>query len=357
MIPVYVGTYTTGSSAGIYRVDFDPATGSFATEPRAVATTDNPSWLAVHPNGRVLYAVNELQQFEGQPTGTVSAFAIGAENDLRFLNRQLSSGTDPCFLCVSPSGRHVLVANYSSGTVAVLPIAADGRLQPVTSMRSRTGSGPVTGRQDSAHAHHIVFDPSNRFVVWTDLGTDRIVIDRFDADSGGLAESAAGGVSLPPGSGPRHVAWHPSGAVLYVLSELSATVSTLLFDASSGAFTMGSTISAREAGATAPNTAAEIAVSGDGRYLYTSNRGDDDLMVFAIDAVTMQPVKRGRVTTFGRTPRHFALDPSGRWMIGAFQDSNVMTVFRIEASTGIPRSTPHSVTVHSPVHVLFGSQS
>ena len=356
MIPLYIGTYATGSSAGIYQVDFDSATGNFVSEPRAVAKTDNPSWLAVHPNGRVLYAVNEHSQFEGRPTGSVSAFAIGAAStDLRLLNRQPSSGTDPCFLVVSPGSRHVLVANYSSGTVVVLPIAADGSLQPVTSKRSRTGSGPVAGRQESPHAHHIVFDPTHRCVVWTDLGTDRIVLDRFDADTGTLTESAAGGVSLPAGSGPRHVAWHPFASVLYVLNELSSTVTTLSFDASAGTFNIGSTISAREAGATAPNTAAEIVVSGDGRYLYTSNRGDDDLMVFSIDAATMQPVKRGRVTMFGRTPRHFAIDPSGRWMIAAFQDSNLMKVFRIEVSTGVPQSTPQSVTVPLPVHVLFGS--
>jgi 6-phosphogluconolactonase len=198
-----------------------------------------------------------------------------------------------------------------------------------------------------------VFDSSGRFVLWTDLGSDRVVVDRYDSIAGTLTPSESSGVQVTPGSGPRHLAWHPSGRVAYLLSELTATVTQLKFDPATGALTIGQTIGARAAGATGDNTAAEIAVSPDGRFLYTSNRGDDNLAVFAIDGPSADLKLVTHVPTGGRTPRHFAIDSSGRWLIVANQNSDSLTVFRIDPNTGIPARTDATITIASPVNVVF----
>ena len=220
-------------------------------------------------------------------------------------------------------------------------------------VRGGTGTGPVRDRQDGPHAHQVVFDPSKRFVLWTNLGSDWVAVDQYDAASGHLEPSTSIGVSVSPGSGPRHLAWHPSGKTVYLLNELSATVTLLKFDAASGTLTAGASVPARSLGATGVNTAAEIAVSSDGRFAYTSNRGDDNVMVFAIDRDTLVPSLVGHVASGGHVPRHFAIDSTGRWMIVANQESHVLAVFRIDAATGIPAPTGATVTIPSPVNVVF----
>jgi 6-phosphogluconolactonase len=298
--------------------------------------------------------VNELQKVQGASTGAVSAFAIDpAIGQLALLNQKASAGTDPCFIATDPAGHHVLIANYTSGTVAVLPIAADGRLEPAVSVRRGAGSGPMAARQAGPHAHQILLDPSSRFALWTDLGADRVIVDRFDALTGRLEPQRPEGAAIEPGSGPRHLAWHPSGRVVYLLNELSATVTTMSFNSSTGALVTIRTIAAREAGASGENSAAEIAASPNGAFLYASNRGDDDLAVFAIDARTLEPSPAAHVQGGGRTPRHFAIDPSGRWLIVANQNSDSLVVLRIDPATGIPSPTTAIATIPSPVNVLF----
>ena len=351
---IYVGTYTTGASRGIYRVDFDGEHGRFTSAPVLAAETSNPSFLVVGTDGRRVFAVNELQRFNGQPTGAVSAFNVNASTgDLSLINQQPSGGTDPCFIEIDPAARHVLVANYTSGTVAVLSITADGRLHAASTIRVGSGSGPIASRQQGPHSHQVVFASSGRFVIWTDLGSDRVVVDRYDSAAGTLTPSESSGVQVTPGSGPRHLAWHPSGRVVYLLSELSATVTQLKFDPATGALTVGQTIGARAAGATGENTAAEIAVSPDGRFLYTSNRGDDNLAVFTIDRPSADLKLVTHVPAGGRTPRHFAIEQSGRWLVVANQNSDSLTVFRIDPKTGIPGRTDATVTIASPVDVVF----
>jgi 6-phosphogluconolactonase len=351
---VYVGTYTGAASRGIYLLEFDGSSGRWVSDPVLAGPSENPSFLALHPNGRFLYAVNELQTFQGKPTGAVSAFAIDpATGRLTLLNRQPSEGTDPCYIVVDSAGRNVLVANYTSGSVAVLPLATDGRLRPASDVRHVTGSGPVRDRQERPHAHNIVLDRAGRFALWTDLGSDRVRVDRFDGVAGRLAPNDPDGVGIQPGSGPRHLAWHPSGRVLYLLNELSATVSTLRFDAGRGALEVFQTASARTAGAVAKNTAAEIAVSPDGRFVYASNRGDDDIAVFAIDRTSLRLAPVGHVPTGGRTPRSFAIDPSGRWLITANQGSSSLVVSRLDPKTGLPAAVGSPVTVPEPVCILF----
>lgn len=332
----------------------DSSSGSFVSGPVLAAETENPSYLALHPGGRVLYAVNEVRWFEGRPTGTVSAFAVDPASGLpRPLDRQPSEGTDPCWVVVDVAGRNVLVANYGSGTVSVLPLSPDGRLRSASCVRQGAGSGPVAARQDGPHAHAVVLDASGTLAVWTDLGSDRILIDRFDAYAGRLEPNVPGGVALSPGTGPRHVAWNPSGDALYVVGELAGTVTALRWDASRGTPEVFQVVSARAPWASGENTSAGVVLSPDGRFLYASNRGDDDIAVFSIDRASLALLPVGHVPSGGKGPRSIAVDPSGRWLVAANQRSDSLVVFRLEPATGLPVATGLSASVPEPVFVLF----
>jgi 6-phosphogluconolactonase len=352
---VYVGTYTGGGSRGIYRFEMDTTTGA-RTEPVLAGETENPSFLALHPNGHVLYAVNEVKSFEGAPTGAVSAFAIDpATGRLVALGREASGGADPCHLVVDRGGRNVLVANYGGGSVAVLPIGMDGRLRPAATIRRHTGSGPDRTRQEAAHAHAIVLDPAERFALAADLGADRIFVYRFAAETGGLEANDPEAVALEPGSGPRHLAWHPSGVYLYEINELRSTVTGFRYDAGRGALEPFQTLTTLPAGYSGGNTAAEIAISPDGRFLYASNRGDDSLARFAVDAASGTLVPLGPVSSGGRAPRQFAIDPSGRWLLVANQDSDAIAVFRLDPVSGRPAPVGRPIAIPKPACVLFAA--
>jgi 6-phosphogluconolactonase len=328
-------------------------TGAAVSGPTLAAPSENPSFLALHPNGRVLYAVNEVGDFGGRETGAVSAFAVDPETGaLSLLDVQPSEGADPCHLAVDSGGRNLVVANYTSGSVAVFPIAADGSLRPASSVRQLTGSGPNKARQAGPHAHGVFFDPSKKFILTADLGSDRILVERYDATVGTLEPNEPGAATLEPGSGPRHLAFHPDGKTVYVLSELSGTVSSLAWDAPRGVLSPFQRISSLPPGFSGANTAAEIAVSPDGRFVYASNRGDDAISVFAVgDGGRL--AFAGRVATGGRTPRHFAIDPSGRWLVAANQNSSSIVVFRLDPATGLPRRVGGVIVIPEPVCILF----
>ena len=275
-VTVYVGTYTDGTSRGIYRFSLDLASGK-ATLPVLAAEAKNPSFLALHPSGRFLYAVSEVDELGGAKTGAVLAFAIDAKTgDLTLLNQQASEGTGPCHLVVDQTGRHVLVANYGGGTIAVLPIDAGGRLGPASSVRVHEGSGPNQGRQQKPHAHGIYLDAAERFAFSPDLGADRVFSYRFDAAKGTLEPHAA--APIEPGSGPRHLAFHPSGRFAYVITELANTITAFGYDPAKGELTPLQTVKALPDGYTGTSYTAEVAVSPDGRFLYGSNRGHDSLV-------------------------------------------------------------------------------
>jgi 6-phosphogluconolactonase len=351
-IPIYVGTYTDGASRGIYRFELDKSSGA-TTAPILAGESRNPSFLALHPNGGVLYAVNEVADFDGANTGAVSAFSIDpTSGSLTLLNQQPSAGADPCHLVTDRNGRNLLVANYTSGTVAVLPLAADGRLLRPTVVRRHEGSGPVAARQEGPHAHEIVLDAAERFAFEADLGADRIYAYRFNAGAGTLEPTDLGETALEPGSGPRHLAWHPSGRYLYVINELRSTVVALRYDPARGALAAIQTLTTLPAGFTGPNTAAEVVVDGDGRLLYCSNRGNDTLAIFTIDERTGTLTSAGHVPTGGRTPRHFAIDRSGRWLLVANQNSDSIAVFHLDPATGRPRPSGR-LKVPKPTCVLF----
>ena len=349
MATVYVGTYTDGASKGIYRFTFDPVTGA-ATAPVLAAETTNPSFLAMHPNGQVLYAVNEIDGTGGTPGGLVSAFAVDqATGDLTLLNQRSSEGGAPCHLVVDRRGRNVLVANYTGGNVAVLPILADGKLGPASDVRQQQGTGPNRERQQAAHAHGIYLDPTERIAVSPDLGADRVFVYRYDADAGKLTPLGAGRVE--PGSGPRHAAFDPP-RMLYTINELTSTISVFDVDRTAGTLTRIQDVSTLPVGHTGPNSAAEFVLSADG-HAYASNRGHDSVAVFTVERATGRLTPTGHVAARGRTPRHFAIGPTSQWMLVAHQGDDSIAVFRIDASSGMPVPTDVVVRVAKPVCIVM----
>jgi 6-phosphogluconolactonase len=349
---VYVGTYTTGKSEGIYLYRLDLASG----ELKHVATTKgvvNPSFLALAPSRRYLYAVNEVGDFAGKKSGAVSSFAVDqSTGQLRLLNQQPSLGADPCYVDVASGGQFVLIANYTGGNVTILPVERDGSLGSATDMKQARGSGINRERQEGPHAHCIVLDPSNRFAYSCDLGTDKIMVFRFDARNGKLLPAEPPWMQVKPGMGPRHLAFHPSGKYVFVLNELSSTVTAFARDSEKGSLKELQTLTALPSDFTGPNTGADIHVSPDGRFLYCSNRGHDSIAIFAIDRHGALSTV-GHESTRGMTPRNFAIDPTGDFLLVANQKSDNIVVFRLDQKTGRLNSTGHTVEVPSPVCLKF----
>jgi 6-phosphogluconolactonase len=351
-IDVYVGTYTDGASRGIYRLTLDTATGAM-TEPALVAETANPSFLALSPDHRYLYAVNETGNFDAEGSGGVSAFAVDAgRGPLRLLGTRSSRGADPCHLAVAPDGRHVIVANYTGGNLAVLPVVAGGALGSGVPVQPRAGLGPRKDRQEAPHAHDVVFDPSGRFLLAADLGADRIFVYRYSPAPGTLEPNDPPSAALPPGSGPRHLAFHPSGRAVYVINELASTIDVFSWDGERGRLEPVQTVSTLPPDFTGENDTAEVAVSADGRFVYGSNRGHDSIAVFGVDPTSLRITLVGHVPSGGKSPRHFALDPTGRFLLAANQDSGTIQVFRIDGTSGLPSPVGPPVRVDRAVCLL-----
>jgi 6-phosphogluconolactonase len=350
---VYVGTYTTGKSEGIYLYRFDLSSGQL----KHVATTSrvvNPSFLTLAPSRRYLYAVNEVQEFAGKKSGAISAFAIDqTTGELRLLNQQPSLGADPCYVDVDAGGRFVLIANYSGGNVTVFPVQSDGSLGESTDMKQGRGSSVNRERQEGPHAHCIVLDPTNRFAYSCDLGTDKIMIFRFDDRNGKLLPGETPWVQVKPGTGPRHLAFHPSGKYVFVLNELHSTVTVFTRNPEKGSLKELQTLTTLPKGFTGTNTSADIHVSLDGRFVYCSNRGHDSIAIFAIDPRHGTLMSVGHESTRGMTPRNFAIDPTGAFLLVANQKSDNIVVFRLDQKTGRLSSTGQTAEVPSPVCLKF----
>ena len=350
---VYVGTYTRGSSQGIYLSCLDLSTGKLDA-PALAAEVVNPSFLAVHPNRRFLYAVGEMGSFAGKRAGAVSAFSIDPDTGkLRLLNQQPSGGAGPCHLAVDRTGRNVLAANYGGGSVVCLPIEPDGRLGEATSSVQHEGSSVNPRRQSGPHAHCINLDAANRFAVSADLGLDKVLVYRFDAAAGKLAPNDPPWAKVAPGAGPRHFAFHPSARFAYVINELDSTVTAFRYDAKGGALTSVETVSTLPDGFDGQNTTAEIEVHPSGRFLYGSNRGHDSIVIFAVDGEKGTLRYVGHQSTGGKTPRNFGVDPTGRYLLAANQATDNIVVLRVDAETGQLHETGHSVSVPSPVCVVM----
>lgn len=348
---VYFGTYTDTTSKGIYVGQFDPAQGRVSGVELAAAAA-RPSFLAIHPHRPLMYAVGEVADFQGKKSGVVRAFAIEASGKLRLLNEQPSGGAGPCHVSVEPGGRCVLVANYGGGSVASLPIEADGRLAPAGSVIQHRGSGPNRQRQQGPHAHSINVDPTGRFALAADLGCDKVFVYRLDAAAGRLTSHDPPAVELAPGAGPRHLAFHPNGRFAYVINELDSTVTTLAYDAAAGRLKVVASVSTLPPSFSGTNTTADVHVHPSGKFLYGSNRGHDSIAVFAIaDDGTLRPL--AHESTRGRTPRNFALDPTGQYLLAANQDSDTVVVFRIDTQTGLLTLVGQPVALPRPVCIRF----
>lgn len=349
---VFVGTYTGKKSQGIYRVEFDPATGKLG-KPELAAEITSPSFLAVAPDRKHLFCVCELSEFKGKKAGGVASFTLDTKTGLlQPINQETSVGTGPCHLVTDKQGKNVLVANYGGGSVAVLPVSADGKLGEATAFVQHTGSGANRQRQEGPHAHSINLDPANKFALVADLGLDKVLVYKFDPAGGKLVANDPPAVDLPPGSGPRHFAFHPTGKFAYVNNEMTSTLSALAFDADRGAFTVLNTLSTLPA-PTEGNSTAETVVHPNGKFVYTSNRGHNSIAVFAIDEATGQIKAVGHQGEGIKIPRNFNIDPTGRWMIVANQDGNSLIVYKIDPSTGALTPTDQKAEVGSPVCVKF----
>ncbi len=350
---LYVGTYTGPKSQGIYAFRFDPRTGAL-TPLGLAAQTVNPTFLALNPRRPLLYAVNEVDEFKGEASGGVSAFALDrATGKLESLNQQPSGGRGPCHLAVDASGRWLAVANYVGGSVALLPLQADGRLAPATSVIQHYGTSANPQRQAGPHAHCVTFDPAGQFVFACDLGLDKVLSYRLDPDQGLLHPNTVPWASVPPGAGPRHLCFTPDGRHAYLICEMGSRIIAFAYEPAQGALDEVQSVSTLPDGFRGRNTAAEIAVHPSGKFLYGSNRGDDSLAVFALEGRTGQLTLRQRVASGGKTPRHFALDPTGRWLLAANQDSDNLVVFRLDRRTGKLTPIGHAVTLGAPVCVTF----
>jgi 6-phosphogluconolactonase len=351
---LYVGTYTESTqSEGIYLVRMDRRSGQLRRV-GAVAAGANPSFLALHPHGRVLYAVNELEKYQEKPTGAVSAFAIARDTGaLTRLNEQPSEGGAPCFVSVDRGGQVALVANYAGGSVALLPIEANGELAPAASVVKHEGKGPNAERQEAPHAHCVLSDPSNRFALAADLGADRVFVYRLDVAGKSLRHVEGGDAVMRPGSGPRHIAFHPTLPLVFVANELDSTVATLRFDTERGAVASQGTSSTLPAGWTGTNYPADIHVASSGRALYVSNRGHDSIAVFSVAESTGALVLDQVVPTEGNWPRNFSLHPTGRWLLVANQRSDSVVVFACDPQNGRLTPTRQRIAIPSPVCLRF----
>ena len=352
---VYLGTYTGPKSKGIYSYRFNESTGR-AASPAVAADTANPSFLAVSPDQRFLFAVNEESDYGGGKSGAVSSFAINHKTGkLTFLNQVSSRGPGPCYVSLDKTGHFVLVANYDGGSVAVFPVLHDGRLGQTSAFVQHSGHGVNPKRQEGPHAHCIETDHGDRYAIAADLGLDRLLVYHFDSRSGALTPNQPPFAEVKPGSGPRHFAFDPTGRFLYLVDEMGSTIYSFSYDSSQGVLRPLQNISSLPKSFQGENDAAEIAVHPTGKFLYASNRGHDSIAVFAIDPVkhTLTPVED--VPTQGKFPRSFGLTPDGAYMFVANQKSDNVVIFRIDQETGRLTPTGQSLKVTSPVCVKFVS--
>jgi 6-phosphogluconolactonase len=349
---LYVGCYTdAGHAEGIHLVRFDTRSGRLEHS-TSVNAGANPSFLAVHPNGSALYAVNEAAEHNGRATGGVSAFAIAGSGALARVSEQSSEGRGPCYVSVDRSGRAVLVANYDEGSVALLPIGAGGALGVATSVDQHHGTGPNAERQEAPHAHCIVADPSNRYALAADLGIDRVLMYGMNLQQGTLQRIERGDATLRPGAGPRHIAFHRRLPLVYVVNELDSTITRLRLDAEHGTLTPLDTISTLPAGWTGTSYAADIHVAPLGNVLYVSNRGHNSIAVFSIAADGVLALRQ-TMPTGGDWPRNFSLDPTRRWLLVANQHSGTIVVFARDVTTGRLTPTRQRMEIASPACLRF----
>jgi 6-phosphogluconolactonase len=323
--------------------------------PELVAETPDPSFLALTPDRRTLLAVNELTTFAGSASGALSAFSRDTVTNalVPLTPMRASRGAAPCYVSVDRTGQFALVANYVGGNVGVFPLGANGAPAEASIVVAHPGRGPHPRRQTSAHAHCILPDGTNQFVLSADLGTDRIYVSHFDARTGALTPADVPEFQLAAGAGPRHLAFSPDGRTLYCVNELNSTLIALAYDATRGSLTEQQVVSTRPEGATGENSPADLHVHPDGRTVYLSNRGDNTIAVFTVHPTTQRLTLVQSIPTGGDWPRNFSLTPDASGLLVAHQRSDTITAFRIDQSGGTLLETGQRQSVPVPVCLLF----
>jgi 6-phosphogluconolactonase len=355
---VYIGTYTkTGKGIYLFRLQTEKleVSQNITLVPLGVvAETPNPSWLEFDLKRRLLFAANEIDQFEGKPSGAVSAFSIdSASGKLTLINQRPSMGGGPCHLVLDKTGKNVLVANYGGGSVAVLPVAADGRLGDASSFVQHTGKSVNPDRQSRPHAHCVTLDPANRFAFVCDLGLDKVMTYRFDAEQGKLTPADPPFTQIKAGAGPRHMVFRPDGRFAYVTNEMHSTINVFAYDANAGVLKEIQTVSTLPEYFDGDNTTAEIDIHPTGKWLYVSNRGHNSVVLFNVDP------EKGTLTyveeqgTGGKKPRHFGIEPSAKHLVIGNQDSDQALVCRIDAENGRLKPSGVFASVPAPACAKF----
>ena len=359
---VYVGTYTetlphvVGKGEGIYRFVLDPVTGALISAGPATRTR-SPSFLALNPDGSVLYAVNEAAEAPGELTGTVSAFAVDpSDRGLTFLNQQSTHGNGPCHLTVDATGAYLLVTNHGSGSVAVYPILSDGSIGAASDVVQHVGSSVHPRAQLGPHAHSVNFDRSHRFAFVCDKGIDKVMIYRLDHATGKLVSNTPPFAAVRAGSAPRHLAVHPTRPYVYLINEISSTLTVFGLDEETGALDEIQTVSTLPVDYSGRNTTADIRVHPNGKFVYGSNRGHNSLAIFAVDDASGRLTSLGHESTRGETPRNFNFDPSGRLLLAANQNGDSIVAFAVDPGNGTLTATGAETNVPSPVCIQFVPQ-
>jgi 6-phosphogluconolactonase len=339
---VYFGSHRSGPNIGFSLAHFDTATGGL-TQPQFLIAAKEPAFFTIHPDGRHLYTCNS-----GAPGG-LSAYELDPHSGaLHLLNQAPAGGVDTSYISLDRTGRYALVANYEGGNIGVFALKADGSLGARTAFVQHTGRGVNPQRQTHAYAHSIITDPSNHFVLAADLGVDKVFVYRFDAKDGSLTANHPPFVAVAPGSGARHVKFHPNGRWVYLINEMANTIIAFNWDPTTGTLTGFQTVSTLPEDFKGTSTCAEIEIHPNGRFLYGSNRGHNSLAVFAIDQATGRLTLIQHISSGGNAPRNFAFDPSGKWILCTNHDSNNAVVFRVDENTGRLTQAGPPVTVPGP---------
>lgn len=349
---VYLGTYTGAKSKGIYLCEFDAETGKLS-EPKLVAETVNPTFLALHPDGKHLYAVNEVAKFMGKDAGGITAYSIDEKTGgLTQLNQQHSGGPGPCHLVVDREGKCVLAANYGGGSCCAVVLKADGSLGDVTSFFQHEAKPvPAGGKVRPPRGHSINVSPDNKLAFCADLGRDEVVIYNLDATAGKLTVHEPAG-KTPAGAGPRHFAFHPNGKYAYAINESARTMTAFAFDPAKGTLTELQTISTVPEGFEKGSTA-EVVVHPSGKFVYGSNRGHDSIAVFHCDPATGKLAAAGHQGEGIKTPRNFNIDLTGKWLLVGSQSGDNVAVFKIDQTSGALTPTGNKIEIAAPVCIKF----
>ena len=345
---LYVGTYNSPTSEGIYRLMFDSATGALG-EPALAAKMTNPSFLAIHPDGKKLYAVGEVGESGKRKGGAVAAFELSPKGDLKAINDQSTVGGGPCHITLNPEGPAVLVANYGGGSVVSYRVGPDGSLGEPASFIQHKGASVNKQRQEAPHAHSINTDPSGTFVYAADLGLDQVLIYKLDKATGALSPADPANVAVPKGSGPRHFCFHPSGKFAFVINELANTITAFTHNPKTGALTSYQTISTLPKNFKGDSYTAEVVAHPSGKFIYGSNRRGDSIAAFTVNPESGTLAVAGFATAGIKEPRNFIVDPTGKWLLVANQNADTIIVFAIDQKTGVPKPTSISAKVGKPV--------